>query len=116
MNRIGAKNHTLQRKCSRLRDYVRKLTSKCDEWETSFEQQSRVLEALQTQHSSDRERASSLAERYNKLASEVQRRSKMQSEERAKWGAERSSIKLVHTQLEEELDDIAKELSKIATS
>lgn len=43
---LQSKNATLERKCERLRDYIRRLTSKCEEWAVSYEEQSTLLKRL----------------------------------------------------------------------
>lgn len=40
---LQSKNATLDRKCERLRDYILRLTSKCEEWAVSYEEQSKLL-------------------------------------------------------------------------
>jgi predicted RNase H-like nuclease (RuvC/YqgF family) len=40
---LQSKNASLDRKCERLRDYIRRLTSKCEEWATCYEEQSQLL-------------------------------------------------------------------------
>lgn len=61
---LSDKNQALERKCSRLKDYVRKLRSKCDEWEKYYDQQTVFLEKLKASNSRTRENASKLAQWY----------------------------------------------------
>ena len=41
------KNASLERKNMKLRDYIHKLTTKCEEWSVSYEKQARLLENVQ---------------------------------------------------------------------
>jgi chromosome segregation ATPase len=102
---------SLEQKTARLRDYVRKLTTKCEEWEESYEKQSRAIEKLQEKNARIRDKATDIADRYRKLAGEVQRKKRMYHEDRARWSNERSSLNHVHMALEKELEQITKELS-----
>jgi chromosome segregation ATPase len=54
-----------QSKCNRLRDYVRKLTEKCKQWEEYHFQQSDHIERLRKVNQATRERANKIAEWYN---------------------------------------------------
>ena len=45
-NRLAATNEALSKKCSRLREYVKNLTQKCEEWSSSYRIQS--TEIIQT--------------------------------------------------------------------
>ena len=111
--KLRSKSDMLETKCSRLRDYVRKLTTKCEEWELSYEKQSKLLEKMQARNGKTRQKASELASRYRKLTGDLQHKSKIHYEDRAKWTAEKTSLQQVHEQLEQELEVIAKELSNI---
>jgi len=102
---------SLENKTARLRDYIRKLTTKCEEWEVSYDKQSLAVEKLQEKNARIREKASEFACRYRKLAGDVQRRKRMHSEDRARWSHERSNLNEVHIALEHELELIARELS-----
>ena len=102
---------SLEKKTARLREYVRKLTTKCEEWEESYEKQSESLERLQAKNTAIRCKASQITEKYKRLADHVQRRKRMHKEDRAKWSSERYNLNHVHLQLEQELEQIAKELS-----
>ena len=68
---------SLETKCSRLRDYIKKLTKKCEEWEVSYDQQSRTIEKLQGKNLKMREKASEFASRYHRLKEDIQRRNKV---------------------------------------
>jgi chromosome segregation ATPase len=102
---------SLEKKTTRLREYVRKLTTKCEEWEESYEKQTLAIEKLQEKNSRMREKALQIAEKYKRLAENVQRRKRMHKEDRAKWSSERTNLNHVHVQLEQELEQIAKELT-----
>jgi chromosome segregation ATPase len=51
----------LEEMCSRLRDYIHKLTSKCDQWESFYEQHNVVVARLKWANDSARQRAEELA-------------------------------------------------------
>jgi chromosome segregation ATPase len=76
-NRLRSKIDSLDTKCSRLREYIKKLTAKCEEWELSYEQQANSMEKLQSKNLRIRERASEIANRYRKLAGVVERRNQV---------------------------------------
>jgi chromosome segregation ATPase len=59
---------------ARLREYIRKLTAKCEEWEVSYEKQSKRIERHDEQHRETRRKASEIARWYQKLASDVEKR------------------------------------------
>ncbi|KAG7353969.1 hypothetical protein IV203_003325 [Nitzschia inconspicua] len=111
VNRLNSIVESLEKKTSILRDYVRKLTVKCEEWEESYDKQSVAMEKLQLKNSKIREKAHLIAEKYKKLAGDVQQRKRMHQEDRTKWSSERSNLNHVHLQLEQELEQIARELS-----
>ena len=41
---LQTQNEALARKCTRLKGYIQKLTSKCDEWASSYDKQARVMQ------------------------------------------------------------------------
>ena len=98
-------------KCTRLRDYIQKLTKKCEEWEKSYDQQLQCIERLRRKNIKVLDRASELARKYQKLKADVQRKKQSNNSERKKWNHDRSNIQAIHMQLEEELDLIANELN-----
>lgn len=100
-----------EKKNSRLREYIRKLTTKCEEWETSYDRQSRAIDRLQEKNSRIKEKACEIASRYRALVADVNRRKKMHQHDRDKWSHERSNLNSVHAALERELEQIAEELS-----
>lgn len=102
--------NSLETKCSRLRDYIKKLTKKCEEWEVSYDQQVSTIEKLQAKNLKIREKASEVAGRYHRLKEDVQKRKKSHKDDKIKWTHERSTIHEVHARLEEELELITKEL------
>lgn len=75
--KLLSKSGSLETKCSRLREYIRKLTSKCEEWEASYDRQSMVLDKLHSRNGKSKQKASELAHRYKKLAGDIQRKSKV---------------------------------------
>jgi chromosome segregation ATPase len=109
-NRLKSTFVSMETKCSRLREYIKKLTKKCEEWEVSYEKQARCIEELQVKNLKIREKASEFGSRYKKLKGEIQQKKKSHRDDREKWTCERSTLHEVHAQLEEELELIAKEL------
>jgi chromosome segregation ATPase len=77
--KLRSKSEALETKCTRLREYIRKLTSKCEEWEASYDRQSMVLEKLHARNGKSKQKAAELAHRYKKLAGDIQRKSKVRS-------------------------------------
>jgi predicted RNase H-like nuclease (RuvC/YqgF family) len=71
---LRGKVESLENKGARLREYIRKLTAKCEEWEVSYEKQSKRIERHDEQHRETRRKASEIARRYQKLASDVEKR------------------------------------------
>ncbi|VEU40446.1 unnamed protein product [Pseudo-nitzschia multistriata] len=100
-----------EKKNARLREYIRKLTNKCEEWEGSYDRQSRAIERLQEKNTRIKEKACDIAGRYRALVADVNRRKKMHKHDREKWSNERSNLTNVHAALEQELEQIAKELA-----
>mmetsp|Transcript_11576 Transcript_11576/g.27855 ORF Transcript_11576/g.27855 Transcript_11576/m.27855 type:complete len:1350 (-) Transcript_11576:116-4165(-) len=98
-------------KCARLREYIQKLTKKCEEWEKSYDQQFQCIEKLRRKNIKVLDKGSEIAKKYHKLKADVQRKRICHNSDREKWSNERSNIQAVHVQLEEELDLIAKELN-----
>jgi hemerythrin-like domain-containing protein len=43
---LESQNVSLERKCERLRDYIRKLTAKCDEWKEYADKQSKQIQKV----------------------------------------------------------------------
>jgi chromosome segregation ATPase len=58
------RSEALENKCQRLKDYIRKLTKKCDEWEAFHEQESAVLYRLKIAHDDTRQKAMEVARQY----------------------------------------------------
>jgi septal ring factor EnvC (AmiA/AmiB activator) len=71
---LQSKVNSLEIKCSRLRDFIKKLTLKCDEWEASYEKQAQAMDKLQTRDARTRERAGEIADRYRKLVGSLKRK------------------------------------------
>ena len=66
MVELQTENNTLTTKCNRLRDYIRKLTGKCDEWEEFHEKQANVLQKLKQANERTQQKAAKLAHRLQK--------------------------------------------------
>lgn len=60
---LRATNESLTARCARLREYIRKLSKKCDEWETFHERELSVRQHLKVAHERTRKKASELAAR-----------------------------------------------------
>jgi len=100
-----------EKKNTRLREYIRKLTNKCEEWEASYDRQSRAIDRLQEKKTRIKEKACDIANRYRALVADVNRRKKMHQNDREKWSHQRSNLNSVHAALEQELEQIANELA-----
>jgi chromosome segregation ATPase len=74
---LQSKINSLENKCSRLRDFIKKLTLKCDEWEASYEKQGQAMEKLLARDVRTRERAAEIANRYRKLVGNLKRRNQV---------------------------------------
>eukprot|EP00536_Pseudo-nitzschia_multiseries_P010131 jgi/Psemu1/307055/fgenesh1_kg.300_\ len=109
-NSLRVNIQSCEKKNTRLREYIRKLTSKCEEWEASYDRQSRAIDRLQEKKARIKEKACDIAGRYRALVADVNRRKKMHQNDREKWSHERSNLNSVHAALEQELEQIAKEL------
>lgn len=96
----------LELKCSRLRDYIRKVTGKCDQWEDFYDRQAEVVEGLKRANERTRQKTAELARRY-------QERDQIHDKERAVWTAQKCNLDFIHSQLEEELHGIANELAHV---
>ena len=70
---------TLESKCVRLREYVMKLTIKCEEWETSYEHQSKSLEKLQLKNARMKEKVLEVAAKYKDLSGRVKSKNRVSS-------------------------------------
>jgi len=99
-----------EKKNSRLREYIRKLTTKCEAWEESYDRQTKAINRLQEKNTRIREKASDIAGRYRTLVGDLNRRKKSHLHDRENWKNERSSLHTVHEALEQELQDISKAL------
>jgi uncharacterized protein YoxC len=43
---LFTKNDVLELKCKRLKEYIQKLTAKCEEWATSYHRQSQAIQQM----------------------------------------------------------------------
>lgn len=100
-------------KCARLREYIQKLTKKCEEWEKSYDQQLQCIEKLRSKNIRVLDKGSEIAKKYHRLKADVQRKRVSHNSDWEKFSNERSSIQAVHIQMKEELDLIAKELNAL---
>lgn len=74
----------LEAKTGKLRQYVNKLTTKCEEWEKSYERQGKSVEKLQAKNTRLREKAIEMAAKYKQLSGHVKSKSKVSSLVRSK--------------------------------
>jgi hypothetical protein len=88
-----------ENKNSRLREYIRKLTTKLDDWDVWSERQTRAIDKLQ-------EKNCRLREYIRKLTTKCE----AYNHNRANRKNERSSLHQVHTALEQELKQLSKSL------
>lgn len=110
-NSLKANIESSENKNTRLREYIRKLTAKCEEWEVSYDRQSRAIDRLQEKKTRMKERTADIASRYRALVTDINRRKKLHKNDRERWSLERSNLNSVHAALERELEQIAKELA-----
>ena len=108
---LKANIQSYEKKNGRLREYIGKLTTKCEEWEISYDRQSRAIDRLQEKKARMKEKASDIACRYRSLVADINRRKKLHQHDREKWSHDRSNLNTVHAALEKELEQIAKELA-----
>ena len=66
-----------ENRCFKLREYMRKLTAKCEEWESSYAQQSKLLEVLHSQQQKTKAKAAELGRKYSELTYDVQTRAEV---------------------------------------
>jgi len=67
--------NSAEKRCLKLREYMRKLTSKCEEWETCYAQQNKLLGSLHAQREKTKEKA--LTHKYAEFTGDVQMRAKV---------------------------------------
>jgi len=108
---LKANIQSFEKKNTKLREYIRKLTNKCEEWETSYDRQSRAIDRLQDKKNRMKDKACDIAGRYRALVADINRRKKLHQSDREKSIHERSNLNSVHAALEQELEEIAKELA-----
>lgn len=68
---LQSKNASLDQKCERLRDYIRRLTSKCEEWATCYEEQSKLLTRVHGQSRLSRQQDTNGAKQESKVRNEI---------------------------------------------
>ena len=122
---LQSQKNTWETRCFKLREYMRKLTAKCEEWESSYEQQSKILEALHVQQETARSKAAQLGRKYAQLANDTVQRKKSRMEIRALHDADGSrdhfmedlaDFQSIHEELENQLEHIANELQNVSWS
>jgi len=50
ISKLRRKNESLDRKCARMREYVKNLTSKCKEWEETYSEKENVSQTFQRKY------------------------------------------------------------------
>lgn len=91
--KLHSQKEIWENRCFKLRDYMRKLTDKCSEWETSYSFLLERCKKLQSKQTKIKQHMTGAASR--ELMNEV------------------STFRSAHEQLEEELNKIAAELGNI---
>lgn len=64
VDELCEENETLTNKCKGLQRYVRKLTKKCDRWESFLDRESRVMHNLKVVNSQTMQQASEIAHKF----------------------------------------------------
>lgn len=67
----------LNAKCCRLRQYVKKLTLKCEEWEKSYQRQGKSLEKLQAKNSCLRDKVCEMSAKYKQISGHIKSKSRV---------------------------------------
>ena len=99
-----------EKKNGRLREYIRKLTLKCESWEDSYDRQTKHIDRLQEKNVKIRAKANDIAGRYRSLVGDLKTRKKLHLNDREHWRSERSNLHDVHAALEQELQNISEQL------
>merc|ERR1711865_819538 len=99
-----------EKKNGRLREYIRKLTLKCESWEDSYDRQTKHIDRLQEKNVEIRAKANDIAGRYRSLVGDLKTRKKLHLNDREHWRSERSNLHDVHAALEQELQNISEQL------
>lgn len=124
---LQSQKNTWETRCFKLREYMRKLTAKCEEWESSYEQQSKILEALHAQQETARAKAAQLGRKYQQLTNDVLHQNQSRIKGRKLHGADISrdqslfvedlaDVQSIHEELENQLEHIANELQNVSWS
>ena len=105
---LESKNASLDRKCERLRDYIRKLTNKCEEWANYADSQNQVLQKIKK---NGQRHANVEQSQPVHLANDTPCASQQNQVERSQWSVERKMIdRVINLVGEDDLDELASEL------
>mmetsp|Transcript_6001 Transcript_6001/g.11357 ORF Transcript_6001/g.11357 Transcript_6001/m.11357 type:complete len:1586 (-) Transcript_6001:12-4769(-) len=69
--KLQRKNESLQRKCSRMREYVNNLTSKCKEWEDTYTERNNATKSLQRKYEEAMSKVIELSSQMNSSCTSV---------------------------------------------
>lgn len=107
MRELESQNVSLERKCERLRDYIRKLTFKCEEWAEYADKQS---QRIQQAKSRQRENVQASNARVENTPRPTASSDKV---DESKWSVERRMLdRVANLAGEEDLDALASELQR----
>ncbi|CAB9522766.1 kinesin K39 [Seminavis robusta] len=106
VTKLKKKKDIWEDRCFKLREYLRKLVAKCEEWEQCHAQQNKLLEVLEERHRQTTARANQLARSYATLNQEMKARVDPRDSS--------SSDCSVHDQIETELYTIASEMKNVS--
>ena len=100
---LQSQNHIWENRCYSLKNYMRKLTDKCAEWQAAYAKQSKVLEALQSQQEAAREKAAQLGLKYREENTSIHETNESLADFRS-----------LHGELEDQLERIACQLQNVS--
>mmetsp|Transcript_13137 Transcript_13137/g.28799 ORF Transcript_13137/g.28799 Transcript_13137/m.28799 type:complete len:1577 (-) Transcript_13137:39-4769(-) len=93
----------LELKCRRLKEYAKKLASKCDEWEDFYTQNCVLVEELQAENEQSRKQSLQLEQ-------QCAEKDKLHRRQEVEWSVERDEFFNVQHHYEAELEALAREL------
>jgi len=116
IHRLTTKNEALDRKCIRLREYIKKLTLKCEEWAESYQSQSASTEEARRDHQEALHKISDLSRQVDAFESEnIRCRETSERDEKA-WEAERRRLEINTRHLEDELEGMRSVMQNLPKS
>lgn len=104
---LESQNSSLDRKCERLRDFVRKLTIKCEEWAEYADKQSKRIKEVKDRHGQTEQGSHSAVESTPRPLPSSQG----DEVDHSQWSVERRMLdRVANLAGEEDLDALASEL------